>query len=76
MLALPASQQPSGSGAGSLLAKAGQRSLERADGNLCNELPRTLKALGVLFTTGEKLLSKDSGWRSCLALGCSEAGDS
>lgn len=61
MLAQPALQQPSGSAARSLLAKAGQRNLERAEKNLCNELPRTLKALEVLFTAGEELLSKDSG---------------
>lgn len=76
MLPLLTSQQPSGSSARSLLAKVGQRGLERAEGSLCNELPRMLKCPGVLFIFGEKLLSKDSIWRSCLALGCSETDES
>lgn len=75
-MALLASQQLSRSAAGFLLAKAGKRSLERAEGNSCDELPRTLKAHGVLFTAGEKLFSKDSRWRSYLAFGRPEAGDS
>lgn len=76
MLSLLTSQQPSGSSARSLLAKAGQRRLERAEGSLCNELPRMLKCPGVLFILKEKLLSKDSMRKSCLALGCSETDDS
>lgn len=76
MLPVLTSQQPSGSSARYLLAKAGQRRLERAEGSLCNELPRMLKCPGVLSIFGEKLLSKDSVWKSCLALGYSEAADS
>lgn len=50
--------------------------LERAERNFCNELPRTLKASGVLFASVEELLSEDHRWRSHLTLGCSESGDS
>lgn len=76
MLPLLTSQQTSGSSARSLLAKAGQRTPERAEGSLCNELHRMLKCLGVLFIFEEKLLSKDRRWKSCLALGCSQTDDS
>lgn len=75
MLTLLALQQPSGSAAWSLLEKSEQRLLERAKGNLCNELPGILKAIKVFFTAGE-LLFKDREWRSCLAFQCFEAGNS